>query len=106
MNEPAGNIAKIVVAYTTPLIVQAWDNEHIDSNSVVDQVLEVFHHPAVAQTPIQISMKAVMNTWIESQSNKTQVLQGLGACGVRNGANHIDSKHNIVDPNGASNKCW
>lgn len=106
LNEPAGNIAKIVVAYTTPLIVQAWDNEHIDPNSVVDQVLEVFHHPAVAQTSVQISMKAVMSTWIESQSNKTQVLQSLGACGVRNGANHIDSKHNIVDPNGSNDKCW
>lgn len=105
LNEPAGQVAEVVVGHAASLIIQAWDDSSIDPNKVVGSLLETFHHPTMAKTPLQLQMRSVMSDWINQVPNKDRIVSGLSSCGVRNGYNHLDSTNGIVDPNSARNKC-
>lgn len=45
LNQPAGEIAKVVVEYTVNLVVQAWDNPGMPTQQVTEPVLECLFHP-------------------------------------------------------------
>lgn len=44
LNEPAGKIARVVVAHTVNAITRAWAGEG-EPDRVIDGILEAFHHP-------------------------------------------------------------
>lgn len=85
LNEPAGKIAKEVVAHVVPLVVQAWEDPKIEIREVVNDALEVFHHPAIASTTVQIKMRKTMVEWLNGLKNRDTVIKCLSAEGVRNG---------------------
>ena len=45
VNEPAGNLAKIIVIHTVKLIVHAWDHVEDNANQVAETCLECLFHP-------------------------------------------------------------
>jgi Heterokaryon incompatibility protein Het-C len=45
VNEPAGNLAKIIVIHTVKLVVHAWDHAEDNANQVVETCLECLFHP-------------------------------------------------------------
>ncbi|KAK9244663.1 heterokaryon incompatibility protein Het-C-domain-containing protein [Lipomyces tetrasporus] len=93
LNEPAGKVAKEVVSYVVPLVVHAWENTNIDPNEVLSNVLEVFHHPALASRDIQQRMRQVVQAWADGLGrDKNKVIDSLSSDGVRSGANHIGGK--------------
>ncbi|KKK25322.1 hypothetical protein AOCH_004317 [Aspergillus ochraceoroseus] len=50
LNEPAGQIASKVVAWTVPQLMELWDNEEADIKRTMDRIVSgVFHHPALYQ---------------------------------------------------------
>ncbi|KAK9317796.1 heterokaryon incompatibility protein Het-C-domain-containing protein [Lipomyces starkeyi] len=93
LNEPAGKVAKEVVSYVVPLIVQAWENTDVDPDEVMSKVLNVFHHPALARTEIQHRMRQVVQTWVDGLGrDKDKVISSLSSDGVLRGANHVGGK--------------
>lgn len=42
LNEPAGNLAKIIVKHAVKDIVTAWDSTSVDPRRTVDKILEAF----------------------------------------------------------------
>ncbi|ODQ67333.1 heterokaryon incompatibility Het-C, partial [Nadsonia fulvescens var. elongata DSM 6958] len=89
LNECAGLVAVATLDHVVPLVVQAWDDTSINPQQVINEILSVFHHPALASTPLQHKMKQVVSTWYNDLGSKTQtVINGLSSDGVKNGANH------------------
>ncbi|EAU92260.1 heterokaryon incompatibility protein HET-C [Coprinopsis cinerea okayama7 len=65
LNEPAGKIAQIIVEHTVNHIVQAWYNDE-DPDSVLNVILEAFHHPYynTGNSEVQHKMFEHMQKWI------------------------------------------
>ncbi|GAA5960765.1 hypothetical protein JCM3765_007326 [Sporobolomyces pararoseus] len=91
LNEPAGNLACIVVRHTVNLIVRAWDDTSMNVDHVASDILKTFHHPYFydESSSVQREMGAYMKTWIEGQSpeDKRYILQALTKDSVRNHKN-------------------
>ncbi|GJN89194.1 hypothetical protein Rhopal_002172-T1 [Rhodotorula paludigena] len=91
LNEPAGQIAIIILSYTVKLIVKAWEDSSQDPREVARQVLTAFHHPFFYDdsSPIQREMGAYLKSWIDGQSHadKQFILNGLTKDAVRNHKN-------------------
>ncbi|KAK9480236.1 heterokaryon incompatibility Het-C, partial [Lipomyces japonicus] len=93
LNEPAGLIAKEVVFYVVPFIVEAWEDTSIDPNQILNRVLEVFHHPALTRTQVQQRMRGVVENWVNGLGDqKNTIIRGLAPEAVRTGANHVGGK--------------
>ncbi|TFK17376.1 Het-C-domain-containing protein [Coprinopsis marcescibilis] len=90
LNEPAGKIAQILVEYSVNLIVQAW-SDNSDPNSVIDKILEAFHHPYynTGRSEIQRKMFDHMQRWIGGlgPDEARQTIQALSKESVRNHKN-------------------
>ncbi|TFK77526.1 Het-C-domain-containing protein [Pluteus cervinus] len=89
LNEPAGQIAQIVVEHSVNLIVKAWSDDS-NPDRVVDQILKAFHHPYYAdgRSEIQHKMFAHMEKWIGSLGGEAeQIIQALTKESVREGKN-------------------
>ncbi|KAL4251519.1 von Willebrand factor A domain-containing protein 7 [Abortiporus biennis] len=91
LNEPAGKIAQLVVQYSVKLIVDAWFNDNVDPDQVINQILEAFHHPyyATGRSRIQQEMFEEMEKWIGAlgPEESQQILQALTKDSVREGKN-------------------
>ncbi|KAJ8480697.1 hypothetical protein ONZ51_g6470 [Trametes cubensis] len=89
LNEPAGKIALVVVQYSVKLLVDAWFNDEVDPDRVIDQILEAFHHPwyATGRSRIQEEMFQTMQNWVTSLENVDETIQALSKESVRAGKN-------------------
>ncbi|POY71751.1 hypothetical protein BMF94_5112 [Rhodotorula taiwanensis] len=91
LNEPAGQVAVLVLKHAVGLVVKAWDDTSMDPNAVASQILQTFHHPYFVDghSEIQNQMGAYMKSWIEQQSanDKQFILKGLTKDAVRNHKN-------------------
>lgn len=45
LNEPAGQIAQVVVEYAVNLVVKGWDNPGMSDREITEPVLECLFHP-------------------------------------------------------------
>ncbi|THH02345.1 hypothetical protein EW026_g505 [Hermanssonia centrifuga] len=91
LNEPAGKTALVVVRYSVKLIVDAWFDEHSDSDQVIDQILEAFHHPYfnTGRSRIQQEMFEEMEKWIGGLGPDVaeNIIEALTKQSVREGKN-------------------
>ncbi|KAI9057063.1 Het-C-domain-containing protein [Trametes sanguinea] len=89
LNEPAGKIALVVVQYSVGLLVDAWFNDNVNPDQVIDQILEAFHHPwyATGRSRIQQQMFQTMQEWVNSLENVEETMQALTKESVRAGTN-------------------
>lgn len=95
LNEPAGKIATAIVAYTVPLIVQAWEDPTMDTDTIIRGILQVFHHPALASTEIQLKMRTPIEQWVAGLGQDADaILAGFTAEGVRRGK-HLKPKNGM-----------
>ncbi|KDQ14431.1 hypothetical protein BOTBODRAFT_132240 [Botryobasidium botryosum FD-172 SS1] len=109
LNEPAGQIAQIIVRHSVNLIVKSWYNKRADPQQVIDQaskILEAFHHPYFARqdSEIQRAMFDHMQSWLNNLPLDTRdlTLDGLTKEGVREGRNHRAGMANL-DPHRSQN---
>jgi len=90
LNEPAGNLAKIVVRHAVNLIVKAWDDPGANVRAITDEILQSMFHPDFhnQNSSIQREMMKYMYTWINGLGNhKQSVLDRLTKEAVRNHKN-------------------
>ncbi|KAG2041178.1 Het-C-domain-containing protein [Suillus americanus] len=68
LNEPAGNIAKIILKHTVNLVTKAWDDSSLNVNQVTDEALQCLFHPDFHQSSsvIQRDMLEYMRSWVQS----------------------------------------
>lgn len=80
LNKPAGLCAQAIVRHVVIRITAAWVNTELDPMQIVQEILEVFHHPAAAhgRTGIQGEMRSLVQNWVQNLGNKkSQIMQGL-----------------------------
>jgi len=100
LNEPAGNLAKIIVKHAVKGVVQAWGSTSVDPYHTINKILEAFHHPYFVDgsSDVQREMGEYMRDWIGKMSSQDReyVLSALTKDSVRHGRNkrrgHVDDQ--------------
>ncbi|GAA6002538.1 hypothetical protein JCM10207_001169 [Rhodosporidiobolus poonsookiae] len=91
LNEPAGEIAVLILTHTVKAIVKAWEDNSLNPHQVAADVLSAFHHPFFYDdnSQIQREMGAHLKKWIDDMpaSDKRTILDRLTKDAVRNHKN-------------------
>ncbi|PBP26739.1 heterokaryon incompatibility protein Het-C [Diplocarpon rosae] len=92
LNPVAGQIACTTVKFVVPHIVDSWSDEGKDVRETIDEILQVFHHPALRDENKE-GQKAMFDTvkdWWEGKdaSEQEHYKEILSAEGVKEGKNH------------------
>ncbi|KAL7266686.1 hypothetical protein RUND412_010760, partial [Rhizina undulata] len=91
LNAPAGEIAPAIVAYAVPRIVYAWENPAIPAEQVLNDIVNVFHHPTLRNPQVEIHniMLDTVRKWINRLPDRGRSLNIiLSQDGVHQGQNH------------------
>ncbi|KAK0705349.1 heterokaryon incompatibility Het-C [Lasiosphaeris hirsuta] len=91
LNSCAGRVASTILEYVVPRIIYAWENPGVPVDEVVDDVLQVFHHPAIRdeRNPIQHTMFETVRTWTRENKHGHEINKLLSSQSVKDGHNHI-----------------
>lgn len=104
LNEVAGRVATESVKFAVPLIVSGWEDSNRDANQICDEILQIFHHPALRDENKQgqrAMFEVVQNWWNEKDDGmKQHFTEALSKQGVREGKNHEGD-----DPNPGPGGC-
>ncbi|KAI0356056.1 Het-C-domain-containing protein [Trametes cingulata] len=90
LNEPAGNLGKIILTYTANLVVRAWDDTSINVHGVTEDILQCLFHPDFHDhnSQIQREMLEYMQRWVQGLgAQQHEVLRRLTKDAVRNHQN-------------------
>ncbi|KAI1209245.1 Het-C-domain-containing protein [Annulohypoxylon truncatum] len=97
LNEIAGKTASKVVYWVVPQLMEAWDDESVDVDRLMNRIINgVLHHPAQrdmgedgARDGRQIMFRSVEEWWNQLDDGaKDEYRQKLSRRGVKNGENH------------------
>lgn len=104
LNDPAGQIAKVIVRHAVTQVVNAWSDNSIDINRSIDSIVECFCHPALLNrnSRLHMDMFGVVRDWIQGlpSDKKDRILDGLTKAGVREGRHHDDEKRKAEEQAG------
>jgi len=95
LNEPSGSVAATILQYVAPRVVYAWDHPDVPVDQVLNDVVRVFHHPAIRDPNCEIHSKMfdTVKQWVDSRPDRGASLNHiLNSESVRAGKNH--SGHN------------
>ncbi|KZT43565.1 Het-C-domain-containing protein [Sistotremastrum suecicum HHB10207 ss-3] len=90
LNEPAGNLAKLVLIHTVKLVTTAWEDNSVNVQQLTDDILQCLFHPDFhnPNSKIQREMLQYMRTWADSHGHKrADVFARLSKEAVRNHQN-------------------
>ncbi|KAJ4296460.1 hypothetical protein N0V90_006505 [Kalmusia sp. IMI 367209] len=89
LNSPAGQVAVSILQYVAPRVVYAFDHTDVPVDQVLDDCMQVFHHPAVRNQNSEIhrNMFAVVEKWVHSYRGR-DLNDVLSSESVRAGKNH------------------
>ena len=92
LNEPAGQVAIVIIKHAVTQVVQAWSDPNINPHQAIDNILTVFCHPSFlnVNNPVHMEMWGVVEKWLArmSESDKARMFEGLSKDGVRHGRHH------------------
>jgi hypothetical protein len=103
LNEPAGKVAACILQYVAPRIIYAFDHPDINEDEVLNDVVRVFHHPAIRDPhcEIQKSMFAVVEKWARSRPDGGRDLDNiLSSASVKAGHNHTGGQNPHLQSHG------
>jgi hypothetical protein len=99
LNEPAGQVAAAILQYVAPRVIYAWQHPDIPLEQVLNDVVRVFHHPALRDQRCELhqNMFSTVERWARSRPDGGSNLNVLlSSDSVRKGRNHT------VDPSNQS----
>ncbi|RPD61288.1 Het-C-domain-containing protein [Lentinus tigrinus ALCF2SS1-6] len=106
LNEPAGNLGKIILIYASNLVVKAWDDPSINVHHVTEDILQCLFHPDFhnGSSQIQREMLDYMRRWVSELGHQQhEVLRRLTKQAVRNHENtRLGSKPGASNPSQGS----
>jgi Heterokaryon incompatibility protein Het-C len=91
LNEPAGKVASAILQYVVPRVIYAMEHPDVPVAQVHDDVLRVFHHPALRDPHLEIhrTMFSVVEQWVQERPGRGSDLDHLlGSESVKAGKNH------------------
>ncbi|KAK7678437.1 hypothetical protein QCA50_018497 [Cerrena zonata] len=67
LNEPAGNLGKIILTHAVQLIVKAWDDQSMNVHAITEDILQCLFHPDFHDrgSAIQREMMEYMQKWVQ-----------------------------------------
>jgi hypothetical protein len=92
LNTPAGEVASAVIKFVVPRVLHAWEDPSFPLEIVLNDVVRVFHHPALRDPncDIQAGMFNTVIAWKERLPDRGANLNDiLSSEGVRAGKNHV-----------------
>lgn len=95
LNEPAGQVAVVILQYVAPRVIYAWDHPDVPVDQVLDDCMRVFHHPALRDNrcEVHVNMFEVVKKWAHNYRGK-DLNDLLSSESVRAGKNHSgDNDH-------------
>lgn len=97
LNEPAGQIAAIVLQYTAPRVIYAWQHPDIPVDQVVNDVLRSFHHPALRNNSIEIHCKMfeIVEKWSRSRQDIDVILSSESVKAGKNLTGSVQESTNV-----------
>ncbi|KAJ6036676.1 hypothetical protein N7540_000955 [Penicillium herquei] len=90
LNEPAGQVATVIVKYVAPRILYAWQHIDVPDHEVLDDCMSIFHHPAFRNMNNEAHrmMFDAVHNWVKSREDRGANLNDvLSSEGVRAGRN-------------------
>ena len=96
LNEPAGQVASAILQYVAPRVIYAWQHPDIHIDQVLNDIVRVFHHPAIRDQNCEIhrTMFSIVEKWAQQRPNRGADLNTiLSSDGVRHGKNHQGSSN-------------
>ncbi|KAG8965532.1 hypothetical protein FRC03_000442, partial [Tulasnella sp. 419] len=65
LNEPAGEVARVVVQHSVNIVVKCWFDQNQDKDQAINRILEAIHHPyyTIGNSEVQNAMKDAMMRW-------------------------------------------
>jgi hypothetical protein len=99
LNSPAGAVASRILQYVAPRVIYAWDHTDVPIDQVLNDVCNVFHHPAIRDQHSELhrSMFGAVEQWVQSLSDRGSSLNNtLSSESVKAGNNHkggVNSGH-------------
>ncbi|KAL4807691.1 heterokaryon incompatibility protein Het-C-domain-containing protein [Aspergillus unguis] len=91
LNEPAGHVASAILTYVAPRVLHAWQDINIPEQQVLNDAMEVFHHPALRNMHNEAhrTMFEAVQAWVHGMSDRGAKLNDvLSAEGVKTGKNN------------------
>lgn len=91
LNQPAGELASVILQYIAPRVIYAWDHPDVPEHEVMNDVCRVFHHPAIRDNNNELhrSMFACVENWVHHQRDPSHRLNDLlSSESVKAGKNH------------------
>lgn len=91
LNEPAGQVASAILQYVAPRIIYAWEHPGVPVDQVLNDIAQVFHHPATRDHHCEVHQKmySTVERWARSRPDGGNNLNHLlGSASVRQGKNH------------------
>ncbi|KKK21256.1 hypothetical protein ARAM_001267 [Aspergillus rambellii] len=91
LNEPAGYVASAILKYVAPRVLHAWQDINIPEQQVLDDCLQVFHHPALRNMNNEAhrTMFEAVQSWVHRMPDRGAKLNDiLSAEGVKSGKNN------------------
>ena len=89
LNEPAGQVAAVILQYVAPRVIYAWEHPDIPVDQVLNDVIRVFHHPAIRDRHCEIhnTMYSTVEKWARGRP-QGYIDSHLNSEAVRKGKNH------------------
>lgn len=89
LNAPAGQVAVTILQFVAPRVVYAFDHTDVPVDQVLNDCMQVFHHPAMRNQNSEIhrNMFAVVEKWAHSYRGQ-DLNHILSSDSVRAGKNH------------------
>ncbi|KAI9703811.1 MAG: hypothetical protein M1836_007581 [Candelina mexicana] len=91
LNGPAGEVASAILQYVAPRIIFAWEHPDVPEHEVLNDVVRVFHHPAIRDPHLELHQKmfGAVERWVKHLPDRGASLNNiLSSDGVRSGKNH------------------
>lgn len=91
LNQPAGTVAAAILQYCAPRVIYAWEHPDVPVDQVLADVSQVFHHPALRQSHIEVhgQMFAAVEKWAHSLPQRgAELNRTLSSESVKAGNNH------------------
>ena len=97
LNEVAGGVAAEIIKYAAPRVLYAWQDTSIPVERVLDDIMKVFHHPALRDDGIEVHrmMFQAVKRWVDADASRSHIISDvLSSDGVRNGKNQKATEGN------------
>ncbi|OBT87542.1 hypothetical protein VE02_03741 [Pseudogymnoascus sp. 03VT05] len=90
LNPVGGRVATTILQYAAPRILYAWEHPGVPVDEVINDILNIFHHPAARNDHLEIhrNMFNTVKKWVDENPHRSNLNHVLGSASVKAGGNH------------------